>query len=357
MAPTASQTALQSQPPIDLSAGLVPKALPSGGVDISAGLVPISSTISNAQPQATIGPQPKVSDVDSGAMAQAFAPNNPIEQAGIRLSMPLVKALADLHDKLRDTETMTQEGAQQHPIQAKIGELANSINELLLGGQSAGKPMGTREGILNNPVTSLMAVAPGAAEEAPEAAEAVGSAISKGAQTAKGIGKVIPSAERAGKALEEVQAAAGSIPVDVTEPEKIAIETQRLSKSGGRMPKVINDWLRRTEHAGQPVTYQEARDFYSNATRLSGDEASKLTPVMQRQVARFTQALRQSTKDAADQVNKAEQFEKGMQEFHAARKMESREQFIKDTVAQAVKSGLKYGTALWIAHKIWTGEL
>ena len=62
---------------------------------------------------------------------------------------------------------------------AKIGDLADNVQELLTGGQSAGKPMGTRSGLLNNPVTMAMSAAPGAAEAASEVASDVASLPSR----------------------------------------------------------------------------------------------------------------------------------------------------------------------------------
>ena len=244
-------------------------------------------------------------------------------------------------------------GESEHPAAQAVGQKLSDAKELLVGGQSVGKPMGTKSGVLNNPVTIAMSGAVGGEEAAPKLEEAAKGAVSRGAEA---VSKAIPSTERAGEAFEEVKGAAGKIPVDVTEPEKIAIETQRLGQSGGVVPKVIRDWLKRTEHVGQPVTYEEARDFYSNATRLSSDEAQKMTPVMKKQVSRFTDALRTATKDAAGEAGKADKFEGAMKEYAAAKRMENRKEFVKDLVYQGVKNGLKYGTALYIADKLWRGE-
>ena len=54
-------------------------------------------------------------------------------------------------------------------------------------------------------------------------------------------------------------------------------------RSGGTMPKVLRDFIKRTTDPNQgPLTYEEARQFYSNAsTRLSAEEAApnrKLRP-------------------------------------------------------------------------------
>jgi hypothetical protein len=60
-------------------------------------------------------------------------------------------------------ENYTQEGRKDHPILSRVGDVSKGVTELLTGGQSAGKPMGTSSGIQNNPVTMAMALAPDAA--------------------------------------------------------------------------------------------------------------------------------------------------------------------------------------------------
>lgn len=92
------------------------------------------------------------------------------------LTMPLVKALIGLHDKLSDAANLTQEGRAAHPIQAKIGDLANQIEGLLTGSTGHGENIGTgKYGVLTNPVTA--GLIPGA-EGTPVAAEAIEGGVS-----------------------------------------------------------------------------------------------------------------------------------------------------------------------------------
>jgi hypothetical protein len=112
---------------------------------------------------------------------------------GERLSMPLVKGLVGLHDKLREIENFTQEGRQQHPIQAHVGDLANRIEGLLIGNPTHPEAgIGTGEtGILTNPITA--AILPGGQGEVAEPALAGGlreakegiAALREGAATAR----------------------------------------------------------------------------------------------------------------------------------------------------------------------------
>lgn len=82
----------------------------------------------------------------------ARIPTDPISVAG------------DVVSKItQPIENYTEEGRKEHPVLAKIGDLTKDVKELIGGGQAAGKPMGSSEGIANSPVTGLIA--------APEASE------------------------------------------------------------------------------------------------------------------------------------------------------------------------------------------
>lgn len=159
----------------------------------------------------------------------------------------------------------------------------------------------------------------------------------------KGVGKLLPSAKKAGQAFAEVSKAAGKLPVDVSAPGNVALETQRLAQSGGKMPKVMSDFLRRvTDPKKPPLTYDEARDFFSNATRLSIDELNRLTPVMKRQVAIFTDQLKSSTAKAAEQAGKVERFHFGMKEYSKAARIKDFSEEAKDLLMKKI---LPYGAA------------
>jgi hypothetical protein len=60
--------------------------------------------------------------------------------------------------KLKEWAGLTQEGKVQHPIQAEIGQLADRIKQMTVGGVGGGLNMKT--GFLNNPITALISAAP-----------------------------------------------------------------------------------------------------------------------------------------------------------------------------------------------------
>jgi len=280
-----------------------------------------------AQSTGTIGPAPSVAP--QLGMDALRVSSDPMGSIGNALDL--------LQQKLAGSDHPLAREAAQHMLDAK---------ELLFGGQAAGKPMGTKSGVVNNPVTQAIAGAVPLAEAAPAVEE--------------GLGKIaphIPSASDAGEAFEEVANVANDMPVDVSTPGNTALKIQEMSQQGGSMPKIIRDFLRRTtEPDAKPLTYEEARGFYQNATRLSSAESSRLTPVMRRQVAMFTQELSKSIEGAADTAGKLEQLQGAMKEYHQAMNMQRTKELIKDSAISAIKKGIPYGVAFWWAHKLWTGE-
>ena len=88
-----------------------------------------------------------------------------------------------------------------------------------------------------------------------------------------------------------------------------------------------------TNPGKSPIDYNEARDFYSNVSRLSADEAQKLTPVMKRAIGQFAGDLRDTISATAEGVGKGDQLEGAMQLYGRA------------------KSWQQFGTDLWSGMK------
>jgi hypothetical protein len=227
-------------------------------------------------------------------------------------------------------ENYTPQGRAEHPNLAAAGDVGRNLRELLFGGQSAGKPMGTSSGIVNNPVTGAMSGA-------------------YGAEMAAGA---IPTAAKAGAAFEDVMGAAKHIPIDVAGPGDTALRIQKLAESGGSMPKVIRDFLRRaTDPEKPPITYAEARDFYSNASRLSADEMQRLTPVLKRQVAMFTKSLNESLEGATEEVGKLSKYKGAMKEYRQAKRLEDLWQTAKEWAAKGALGAGGYYAAKEVLKK------
>jgi hypothetical protein len=165
---------------------------------------------------------------------------------------------------------------------------------------------------------------------------------------------VLPSTERAGQAFSEVEAAAGDHPVNINPAGQQALKIQELAQSGGSMPKVVKDFLKRvTDPEEGPLTYSEARKFYSNATRISADEANRLTPVMKRQLSIFTQTLGSSIADTAGAAGKMEQYRGAMGEYRNASRLRSAKEAMVDYFVKPAIKAIPYGAGAAAGYKIY----
>ena len=140
---------------------------------------------------------------------------------------------------------------------------------------------------------------------------------------AKGV-QAMPTTAKAGAKFQRVMSAAKDVPVDMAKPGDAALRIHELAERGASMPQVVRKLLRRTTDPNQgPMTYEEARDFLSNISRLSADEAQRLTPVIKRQVAQLRSALDEAVEHAAGTVGKGQEYRSAMTEYRRASQIRS----------------------------------
>ena len=86
--------------------------------------------------------QYSAADVDTGPPPEMKAAPEAHETSAwdIVPAVGAVHMLSDAADKLHEWASMTQEGKQQHPVQAAVGQMADRIKQLLVGGQGGGSP-------------------------------------------------------------------------------------------------------------------------------------------------------------------------------------------------------------------------
>ncbi|HXM63726.1 MAG TPA: hypothetical protein VN950_22890 [Terriglobales bacterium] len=172
------------------------------------------------------------------------------------------------------------------------------------------------------------------------------------AGAAKAVGaaaNAIPSASRAEAALQDVKASAGSIPIDTSDVGDTALKIYEQSQRGANLPSSVNKLVRRlTAPNSAPMTYEEAKDFQSNISKLSADEQMKLNPNTKRLVGQLNQNLKGSLEDAADTVGKGQKFADAMKEYHHAMQLKG---FSEDAINAAWKAALT-GAGLYGASKI-----
>jgi hypothetical protein len=130
---------------------------------------------------------------------------------------------------------------------------------------------------------------------------------------------LFPSTARAGAKFDSVMSKAGNVPINYSAPGDAALQIQTLAQRGGSMPKVVRDFLTRaTDPNKGPMTFSEARDFYSNASRLSADEANRLTPTLKKAVGDFRAALDQALTEAAGTVGQGKTYQGAMNDYRTA---------------------------------------
>jgi len=141
----------------------------------------------------------------------------------------------------------------------------------------------------------------------------------EGAEAAAGA---IPSTARAGQKLEEVLGAARDVPINATGPVQEAFRGKEIASRGGSLPKILRDFTRRTSSPeAEPITYKEARDFYTNA-RLAMTEYLQTKPNMWRQVTIFKNALGEALQEAAAAAGKGAEYKSAMAEYRRAKTLQ-----------------------------------
>ena len=163
----------------------------------------------------------------------------------------------------------------------------------------------------------------------------------------------IPTTAKAGAKFQSVMGAAHSVPVDVNGPGAVALRIAELADRGGSMPMAVRKFLARiTDPQKAQMTYQEARDFASNISRLSANEYGRLTPAVAREVAGLRVSLNEAVAKAAEKAGKGAEYQAAMREYAQAMKIKN----AIDAVAEGAKKGLPYATAAgagtWLTLKL-----
>jgi len=139
---------------------------------------------------------------------------------------------------------------------------------------------------------------------------------------AVGIAEKIPSAARAGAKFESVMKAAGKTPVNVEKVGEAGLRAKELVERGSSPVQVINKFMSRvTDPEKGPLTFEEARDFYTNARMNMMERWKNVGGPMWRQVTIFKEALGDAIEDAAKEAGKLEEYQDAMKEYRSAMRL------------------------------------
>jgi hypothetical protein len=227
-------------------------SLPPGATLIS-GQVPIP-----LPPGATlISPSDKV---NIGTVTAPFS-----SDAGVPVNLVTGEGAEDAA-RHQSMQTIGRSAEQMRGVPSLMGQPPASIATEKGATDTANAPIPTPENAApqNKDLAKL-------AYQVPKVAAAASSFLPVG-DIAAGLAKLFPSAERAGTALQDVRAVAGKVPIDTGKAGDTALELYEQSQRGAVLPKAVRQFVTRaTDPEGEPITYEEAKDFQSNISRLSAN--------------------------------------------------------------------------------------
>lgn len=224
----------------------------------------------------TVGPQP------SGHQAGSYL------ESQIMSQVPGAKQALDIADKLREWAGMTQEGKEQHPIQAAAGQFADRLKQMIVGGTGGGLQMKT--GFATNPVTAALATGPG------EAIDTAANIAEAGTGMAGRAARAVASPFRSAAASEAGRAVTQTLAPEVANAP-IAM-TRGAATTGGAVTKITNsEVLQHAAQEGIPLTPAQALQTSAAKSEQTLGEEALLTG------SRVKEAVAQSKQKLSDAVD------------------------------------------------------
>lgn len=138
----------------------------------------------------------------------------------------------------------------------------------------------------------------------------------------------VPSAKFAGRTLEDIRNAAADVNVNPQNAWPEISRYQELTSRGGSTAKPVTQISKRLQNtirdpAAGPLKFPEARDFYSNISSQSAEDASRLNPVMRRQMGGIRSGLHQDLTDAAQTIGRGQDYSDAIREYAQAMNMKN----------------------------------
>jgi len=145
-------------------------------------------------------------------------------------------------------------------------------------------------------------------------------------EASEAIGRVLPAGrmKQAGQIFEELESRVGRVPVNTEAASGTADAIRKIADSGAHEPKVVGDFIRRLSDRTQPpMDYTDLRRFYTNASRLSAEESTRVTKPIQRLVGEFTERLGDAAYEAANSKGMGAKYNEAIRKYRdAARTLE-----------------------------------
>lgn len=273
---------------------------------------------------------------DLGGMVKGF-PKAAASAAAFTLGVPAAAQRAVGLSPPQDAasaivQNFKDRGAAGNSLPYRVGAAANEALGVNVRGEEESAKAGDVGGVLGHALAVPVAMA-------------VTGGVAKGAQLAR---EALPSAARAGAALQEVKAVAGNVPIDTAKAGNSALELYTQADRGANLPPAVRKLVNRlAKPDSPPMTYAEAKDFQSNISSLSANEKMNLKPNTVRLLGQLNTDMKAALADAADTAGKGEQFTTAMKEYHNAMKLKG---YSEAAISQAWKVALGYLGARELAN-------
>src|SRR5581483_1900106 len=137
---------------------------------------------------------------------------------------------------------------------------------------------------------------------------------------AAGLRDLIPTKAGAGRLFESVMNDAATQPVKLTRSMEPLERAQQISARGGNTVSAVDNLYKRINTIN-PLDYREARDWASNLSRLSGQDAMNASPALRAQIGKLSHAFNEDVGDAAAAVGRGEDYAKAMRDYARAAKL------------------------------------
>lgn len=177
--------------------------------------------------------------------------------------------------------------------------------------------------------------------------------IVRGAQAINTVMRTGPAAAK----FAEVAKAANQIPVDLEAPGRVALRIADLAQRGGGSnfgPAPVRQFIQwATDPKKANMTYEVAKDFASNISKLSSKEMAALPDSMKYQIHELRVVLNKAVGEAAAKAGKGREYAEAMTEFARAKKLQRL--FIEGAKYALPAAGVT-GGGMWLADKLAGGK-
>lgn len=115
-----------------------------------------------------------------------------------------------------------------------------------------------------------------------------------------------------------------------------------------RVTKPLKTAIKGVKEPARPLTYSQARDFYTNITSMTPEEISTLKDPIRRQMGAVARALKDDIGDAAAKVGRAGDYYAAMKDYaNAANLQRAGQALLKYVGIPIAKYGVPGGAAVW----------